>query len=73
MTHHADALAFICAGESQHATHLVEAHSIVKIALGHEFHTQRVARHNHCLGDFAVLGPNVGCRSLCHIISDLNE
>ena len=66
VTHHADALALMSACKAKHTSNIVELYGIIEELLCHEFRTQRIARHNHCLGDVAILGPDVGSWSFCH-------
>ena len=66
VSHHTYSLSLIGTCKAQHATHLVETYCIVEEFLGHQLHSQRVTRHNHRLGDFAVLCPDMGSWSLVH-------
>ena len=66
VSHHAYSLSLIGTCKAQHTTHLVETYSIVEELLGHELHSQRVTRHNHSFGDFAILSPDMGSWSLIH-------
>ena len=66
MAHHTDALALIGAGKTKHTSDIVELYGIVEKFLCHELNAQGVTCHNHCLGDVAIICPNMGCRSLCH-------
>ena len=66
VAHHTDTLSFIGAGIAQHATYIIKLHWIVEKLLGHQFHTQRIARHDYGLGNVAKFGPDVGSWSITH-------
>ena len=66
MTHHTHALALVRTRIAQHTADVVEAHRIIQELLGHEFHTQRVTRHDYSLGNLAIFGPDVGSWSVVH-------
>ena len=66
VAHHADALAIVGAGETQHATHIVKLNRVLEEVLGHELGAQGVASHDDGLGYFAILCPDVGGGGLCH-------
>lgn len=66
VAHDADAAAAQHAGVAQHAAHLVEEHGVLQVVLGHEFHAQRIARHNDGLGNLAAPCANVWGGGICH-------
>ena len=68
VTHHADTLSLVGAGITQHATNIIKLHCIVEELLGHQFHTQRIARHDYCLGNVAKFCPDVGSWSITHTL-----
>ena len=73
MAHHADAFAFVGAGEAQHSADVIELNGIIEEIFCHELDSQRVARHDDGLGYLAVLRSDVRCRCTCHNVIILHE
>jgi hypothetical protein len=66
VAHDADELALVGSGKSEHAAHLVETNGVLKVPLGHQFDTQRIARHDYSFGNVAQFCPDVGSRCVTH-------
>ena len=64
VSHYGDTFAFVCAGEGEHTAHVIYLYRVLQEAFCHQFGAQRVACHDHCLGDFVVLCPDMRGRSV---------
>ena len=68
VTHHGYFLPFVRTREAQHTTYVINLNRVLQETVCHQFCTQRVTRHNHCLCNLTVLRTNVRSRTIffCH-------